>query len=206
MSKKLEKDDIDKWYDYGIDIKENTLYMGSEGVDGDDEETGTDYLMAERAVKGLHLLDRHTTQGITIKMNNMGGDFVHCLAIYDAIKACKNHVTVIVYGYVMSAGTVILQAADHRVLMPNSQFMMHYGTDGYSGHAIDFQRAAEYSKKCNAWMEELYLKKIKKKHPKSRKYTRAFVKEMLKFDSFLWAKEVVEIGLADEIWSEDTSA
>ncbi|NJO53350.1 MAG: ATP-dependent Clp protease proteolytic subunit [Leptolyngbyaceae cyanobacterium RM2_2_4] len=202
---KIEKDDIDKWYDYGIDVKTSTLYMGSETTD-DEGESGVDSAMAEKVIKGLHLLDRHTSNGITIKMNNLGGDFIHGLAIYDAIRACKNHITIIVYGNVMSMGTVILQAADKRILMPNAQFMIHYGTDGYYGHAKDFQRAAAYSKKLNDWMIDLYLKKIREKYPKSRKYTRKFVEDTLNFDTFLWAKEVVDLGLADEIWTEESSA
>ena len=86
--------EIEFFFDYGIDVKTKTLYMGSEGYGADDGETGTDFAMAEKVIKGLHVLDSMTQQGITIIMNNLGGDFYHGLAIYDAIKACKNQVKI----------------------------------------------------------------------------------------------------------------
>lgn len=200
---KLVRDDVDKFFDYEIYIPTRTIYMGS--VDNDQEvgESGTDGAMAERVIKALHILDSSAPAGdkpITIIMNNPGGDEYHGMAIYDAIKGCNNHVTIIVYGHAMSMGSIILQAADRRVMAPNSRMMIHYGTWGIHDHPQNVYKWADEGKKFDAWMEQQYLTKIKEKNPE---YTLKKVQELCKFDTFFTAKEAVDIGLADEILGEE---
>jgi hypothetical protein len=64
--------------------------MGSEDVDMEMGESGTDAAMAERAIKNLHILDNASSEPITIITNNLGGSVFHGMAIYDAIKKYKN--------------------------------------------------------------------------------------------------------------------
>jgi ATP-dependent protease ClpP protease subunit len=107
---RIKRDDITHFIDEDIYLPTRTLYMGSTG-DNDGLENGVNYSMAERMIKGLHILDSSATeQPITIIMNNLGGDFVHGMAIYDAIKICRNHITIKVFGHAMSMGAIILQA------------------------------------------------------------------------------------------------
>lgn len=194
----MSRNYIDWYYDYGIYMPTKSLYMGSEGSH-DGAETGTDFLMTERVLKGLHVLDRSTTQGITIIMNNIGGDDYHGLAIYDAIQSCENHVTIKVFGHAMSMGAVILQAADTRIMAPHSRFMMHYGSLGIEDHTKTVEKWAEESKKTNDWMEEVFIEKIREKKPR---YARAKLRELLKFDTILTAQETVDLGLANKILGE----
>lgn len=194
--KRIQKDNLDKFLDYGIDADNCVLYIGSQS-DGEGSEAGVDWQLAERVIKGLHYLDQKATNGITIKMNNIGGDWYHGMAIYDAIRACKNTVSIIVYGHAMSMGSIILQAADKRIMMPNSTLMIHYGSDGYAGHSKNFEKWAEQGKRINEKMLDIYLTKIKKVHPR---YTREKLKAMCDYDTFLTAEETVELGLADEIF------
>ena len=198
---RLIKESIDRFYDYDIHVETRTLWMGSVSVDMDGE-SGTDANMAERVIKGLHLLDLSAPTGdkpITIIMNNLGGDWYHGMAIYDAIKACKNHVTVKVFGYVMSMGSIIIQAADKRIMSPNSRMMIHYGTQGYHGHTKDFIRWAKEVEKVDEEMESIYMEKIKERNPS---FTLHKLKEMCKFDTFLNSKEALGVGLIDEILGE----
>jgi ATP-dependent Clp protease protease subunit len=189
------RDDVDKFYDYDIYIPTRTIYIGSVAYTHDDEETSVDFAMAERAIKGLHLLDKKDGN-ITVLMNNPGGDWYHGMAIYDAIKGCNNHVTIKVSGHAMSMGAVILQAADERVLAPNSSVMIHYGYDGVYNTAKNFQIWAEQSKKLDKVMEDIFLEKIKEKHPK---FTRAKLRGMLDPDTILTPTEAIELGLACKI-------
>ncbi len=195
--KRIQKDNLDKFLDYGIDADNCVLYLGSQS-DGEGSEAGVDWQLAERAIKGLHYLDQKATNGITIKMNNIGGEWTHGMAIFDAIRACKNRVTIIVYGNAQSMGSIILQAADHRIMMPNATFMIHYGSDGYVGHSKNFERYAEQSKKINDRMLDLYMEKIKRVHPR---FTRDRLKEMCMIDTFMTAEQTVELGLADEVFT-----
>jgi len=192
---RFQRDDIEKFFDYSIDISSKTLYMGSSS--GDDEgESGVDHKMAERVIKGLHMLDRKVENGLTIIMNNPGGEWYHGMAIYDAIKACQNHVTIKVFGYAMSMGSLILQAADERVLAPHARFMIHYGSTGYAGHSKNFIKWAKEEEALNDIMEGIYLEKIKIKKPR---FNKKHLRELLKFDTFLSPEEVIELNLADRI-------
>jgi ATP-dependent Clp endopeptidase proteolytic subunit ClpP len=192
---KFQRDDIEKFFDYSIDISSKTLYIGSASGD-DDGESGVDHKMAERVIKGLHMLDRKVENGLTIIMNNPGGDWYHGMAIYDAIKACQNHVTIKVFGYAMSMGSVILQAADERILAPHAKLMLHYGSTGYHGHSKNFSRWAAEEEALNKVMEEIYLEKIKHKKPR---FNRKQLRDILHFDTFFTAEQTIEYNLADKI-------
>jgi len=196
---RLNKESIDRFYDYDIHIETRTLYIGS--VDfNEDGESGTDGAMAARAIKGLHLLDTSAPLGdkpITIIMNNVGGCEYHGMAIYDAIRACKNHVTIIGRGHLMSMGSIIFQAADKRVMAPHCTMMIHYGTwEVPNDHPKVVYAWAEEGKRFDKIMEDLYLSKIQQKHPD---YTQGEVKAICLFDRFYSAQQAVEIGLCDEV-------
>jgi ATP-dependent protease ClpP protease subunit len=147
----------EKWFDLSLDQSTRTLYMGSTNSDWEGNETGVDNFMAEYFVKGMHVLESKNSKPITVIMNNPGGDWYHGMAIYDAINCSPCEVTIKVYGYAMSMGSVILQSADHRVMMPNSRFMIHYGYDGKTGHAKIVYKWADEGKRINHQMENIYL-------------------------------------------------
>ncbi|KKM76476.1 hypothetical protein LCGC14_1379780 [marine sediment metagenome] len=193
------RDDVDKFFDYGINIPTRTLYIGSTSYLAEGDESGVDHEMTERAVKGIHLLDSHAKSGdkpFTIIMNNPGGDWYHGVAIYDAITTSRNHITVKVYGHAMSMGAVILQAADERLIAPNARLMIHYGTMGYDSHSKIYQKWAEESKRMDRAHEDIFLEQIREKRPK---FSRIKLQAMMNFDTFFSAKEAIELGLADKI-------
>ncbi len=191
------KDSIDRFFEWGVDLDTKTLWMGSVGRD-DDGESGVDHLMAERTIKGLSALDALRQEyPITILMNNPGGDVYHGIAIYDFVRDCKSPVEIKVYGHAMSMGSVILQAADRRLISRNSKLMLHYGQTWLSGdHPLQLRRSLKESELINEWMEQLYLDRIREKHPG---YKLASLRDKLKADWYLSAEEAVEMGLADEV-------
>lgn len=195
---RVPTDDLERLMHHNVHVATKTIYMGSEEVDIDGNESGTDAAMAARMIKALHHLDSATDpeKPITIIMNNLGGDVQHGMAIYDAIKACKSEVIIKVFGHAMSMGSIILQAADKRVMSPNSKVMIHYGTDGAYGHPKIAQRWMDEAKKYNKWMLELYLEKIREKHPD---FTKKQIDKLLDFDTIYSANKAVEMGLADEV-------
>jgi ATP-dependent protease ClpP protease subunit len=155
---KVNKETLDRWFDYNVDVESRTIYMGS--------EEGVDALMAEQMIKGMHILESKSTDIITIIMNNIGGDFFHGMAIYDVIQTSKCHCVIKVYGHAMSMGSLILQAADKRIMSPNSRFMMHFGYDSHSGHAKMVERWADESKRLSHLMENIYLDVMLEKEEK----------------------------------------
>lgn len=196
---KVNKDHIDKWYDYDIDIDNRTIWIGSVNIE-DDEESGVDASLSERIIKGLHVLEKNAPSGdkpIFMLMNNPGGTEIEGLAIYDAIRSCKNHVTITVFGKCESMAGYILQAADHRVMSPHSRFMMHEGTRELpSDHPRIVKAWNKHYDKVDEICLKIYLDRIREKHPQ---FPKRKLVEMLKFDTIAWADDAVEYGLADEV-------
>lgn len=201
MSKRVNRDDIDKFHDYSLYVPKRIVYMGSEHVADDDfAESGVEATMAERQIKNLTILDMASDEPITIIMNNVGGDVNHGLAIFDAIKACRSHVTIQVFGHAMSMGSIILQAADERIMSPNSSQMIHYGSVGIDKEAKTAYKFIDEMKRIDKWMEQMYLEKIKEKQPH---FTLARLRTMLNNDTYLTAEKSVELGLADKVLGEE---
>lgn len=163
----LIRENIDRWFDNNLDVDNRTIYMGSISADWDGNESGVDNLMAEYFIKAMHVLQaKSSDKEILIIMNNPGGDWYHGMAIYDAIKTSTCPCTIKVYGYAMSMGSIILQAGDVRILMPNSRFMIHFGYDGTSNHSKIVEKWADEGKRINHEMENIYLGVILEKEEK----------------------------------------
>jgi ATP-dependent Clp protease protease subunit len=181
------RDDVSTLFENGVYLPTRTLVLSGD-VDGE---------LAAAAIKGLHLLDAISTLPITVVLNTPGGEEQAGMAIFDAIRQCRSHVTVVGTGEVMSMGAWILQAADTRVLTPNALVMIHYGTATLGDATTrDFQLYAEQVKLWDAAMEDCFLAKIHEKQPD---FTRTALKRMLVVDTYLSAQEAVELGLADAV-------
>jgi ATP-dependent Clp endopeptidase proteolytic subunit ClpP len=180
--KKLNTDEIEHFIDNDLYVPTRTVYIGPTTEDGE-----TNILMAERAMKILHILDSKSADPIEVLMINPGGDFEAGLAIYDAIQLCRSPITVKIFGYAYSMGAVILQAADERILAPNARIMIHPKI---------IENWAKRYKKDSSWMKEVFLEKIREKNPdfKSDK-----LEKMLDFDTILSAEDAVNLGLADKV-------
>lgn len=188
---KIVRESIDRFFDYGIHVETRTVYMGSEDYDMDGLETGTDHRMAEKIIKAIHILGTTPDKPIKIIMNNLGGDWYHGMAIYDAIKACPCHVTIEVMGHAMSMGSIILQAADERIIHPNATIMVHDGSDSFSGDAKNFESWAKQSKKLRQKMYKIYAERTKK----DKKYW----EKKCAMDFIMDAEQAVSEGIADSI-------
>lgn len=197
MSKKTVRDDIEQMMFHNIYLPTRTIYMGSGSDDADSGESGTDFRMAETIIKTLSILgSQDQDKPITILLNNLGGDVYHGLAIYDAIKLCPSPIIIKAYGYVMSMGAIILQAADERVMAPNAKMMIHSGDTAVIGHVKNVYRWVEEGKKLDRTCELILLDKIREKH---LVYKLKDLQKLLDFDTFLSAEEAVNLGLADRI-------
>ena len=159
-----QRESIDHWFDLNVDLDTRTIFMGSIGKTYNDFEPGVDSQMAEFFIKGMHTLNSGSSKPIKILMNNPGGDWYHGMAIYDSIKTSKSLCSIITYGYAMSMGSIILQAASERIMMPNSRFMIHFGSEGGNvTHTKIYHKWADESRK-NCWdMENIYISRMLEK-------------------------------------------
>lgn len=194
MAKQKQSFDL---MDYDCDLGHRVLSLGSQRVSAGNE-SGVDASLADRAVKGLFLLDTAAPDGdkpINILLNNPGGDVYHCLAIYDAIAACKNKTIITVFGMAMSAGSILMQAADYRRMTPHSTLMIHDGEGGGYGHPNQVDKWYKEGKRLDKIVHEIYLHRIREKNPE---FTLKKLRKLLTFDTFLNPKQALQLGLIDE--------
>lgn len=189
---------------YGVDVKNREIYLHGY-LANTDEDPGVDYKMASTFYKNIRLLDTLSKDPIIVHMHSIGGNWNDGMAIFDAIALCQSYVTVIVYGQAESMSSIILQAADKRVMMPNSYFMCHFGSSGYSGGYLDVQKGAAFEKKLTELMIDIYTEACLKGKYFKEQYTEPSydkVKNYLKRkfkegDWYLDANESVYYGFAD---------
>lgn len=190
---RLNKDDISHFIDNDLYVPTRTIYIGP--MSSADYEVNA--MMAERAIKNLHILDSKEHKTIEIISLNYGGGVLEGMAIYDAIKLCRSEVTMKVFGCANSMGSIILQAADKRLIAPNAEIMIHYGYAGFAeNHPKAVKNAIKQSERYDKWMVDMYLEKLREKDPK---FTKERLDAWLNFDKYMSAEEAVEFGLADGI-------
>lgn len=198
-------DSISDIHTYGIDVKNRELYLHGY-VGNTEEDLGVEHKMASLFYKNIRILDSISNDPIIIHMHSRGGNWNDGMTIYDSIIMCKSHVTIIVYGQAESMSSVILQAADKRVMMPNSYFMCHFGSTGLSGSYLDVQQAANYEKETVNKMLDIYTdvcvdgKYFKERHGQSpdRDKVKNFLKRKFKDgDWYLNTEDAVYYGFAD---------
>lgn len=196
MSKKQLTDHLEKFHGFNVYLPTRTIYLGSEQYSQEHGESGTDGAMAERLIKNLHVVDSMEVAPIHILMNNIGGCLYSAFAIIDAIQSCRSHITITAMGHAMSAGSLILQAADERVMAPLAVQMIHYGSMTVGDNSKTFQKWAKEGQRLDGWMEKYYLDRIRQVTPK---FPLSRLQNMLSHDTFLSAAKSVELGLADRI-------
>jgi ATP-dependent Clp protease protease subunit len=172
-------------FDYGVHLASRTLFLFDE----------INRPTAAKVLMGLQVLGEGE---LTVKLSTRGGCRVAGLSIYDGIRECPD-ARAIGYGEVCSMGVVILQAASQRELMPNSVIMVH---PGYSSVGVDHdentQRTAEYARRqrdrcCEILAERMGIT--------LRRFLRRFT-----WDTYLTARQAVELGLADRVLEPSASA
>jgi len=198
--------DIESIHNQNIDLKQREIYLhGHHGPFEDDP--GVEYRMATTFIKNLRHLDYLKNEPILIHMHSLGGNWGDGMAIYDSITLSRSHITILVYGQAESMSSIMLQAADKRMMMPNSYFMCHYGSSGNSGNYLDTQNWSKFEEKILDTMLDIYTARSKKgKYFKEKFKTvtmekvKRFLKRKLKDgDWYLTAHEAVYYGLADNV-------
>ena len=155
-------------HNYDVDIKSNHIYLmgvdrGYESIPGD-QEPGIEFTIANRFVRNINLCMRaNPDKPIIVHMKSCGGYWEEGMAIYDAIKSCPSKVTILSYTHARSMTSIILQAADKRVLMPSSYFMIHDGTYAIEGTVKQVRASIQFDKRTEIIMLNIYADKMNRK-------------------------------------------
>ena len=130
---------------------------------------------------------------IEIYINSLGGDVVEGTAIYNQLRRHPAHKTVYVDGFAASIASVIAMAGDEVVMPANTLMMVHNMSQHVWGNPSQLRKAADDLDVINSTGREAYLQKA------GDKLSRERLVEMMDAETWLPARECVELGLADRI-------
>ena len=199
--------------DYGLDIEHREIFLFpreeySYSAHEEIGEPGVDYTMANQFIKNLRLLSNITDDPILIHLKSCGGDWTEGLAIYQAIKACRNHVTILNYASARSMSSIIFCAADWRAMMPHSTFMVHTGTNCIVGTGTQVMTEYEEMIKADQIMFDIYVRKLRQSEKfkgKSDKQIDTWLRKKMKEkeEVYFTAEEALDHNFADVIFGGD---
>ncbi len=207
MNNNEQNDLLFDLHNYSSSMKTREIFLHNHFV-ADDGNPGVEYRMANTFIKNIRALDYTNHNHILIHMQSVGGEWSDGMAIYDAIINCKSYVSVLVYGQAESMSSIILQAADTRIMMPNAYFMSHYGSTDAGGEYLSVQNWVAYEKHICSVMLDVYASQCANgqffKDKYGDKLTTTKVKNFLNTklkqgDWYINAEEAVSYGFADGV-------
>lgn len=130
---------------------------------------------------------------INVMINSPGGSVGDGLTIASLLQRHTAYVTAYVDGMACSIASVIACAADKLVMGRSSLLMIHNALTWTYGNAKDLRKQADDLDAVTGSLRQMYLMKA------GDKLTEEKVIELMDNESWLSAKECVELGLCDEI-------
>lgn len=190
---------------YNIDVENRELYLHAP-LDNIDE-SNLDYRSAVIFEKNLRYLNQISLEPILIHMHLPGGEWQDCLGMYDAIKTSKARVIILAYARAESSSSVLLQAADLRILMPNTNVLIHYGSFTLDGeHSKAAASSIQWNEKeCDKMVDIFTDRCMNSMIYKDKNWKRMMAKKHIlsqlanKCDWILTADEAVHYGFADGV-------
>jgi len=170
------------------------------------DEAGVDYRSAIVFEKNLRYLNSISLEPILVHMHLPGGDWQDCLGIYDSIRASKSKVIIVATAKVESSSSVLLQAADLRILTQNTNFLIHYGSLSIDNEHKAALSTVQWSEKESEKMIDIFTEKCmnsiicKEKNWKRMMVRKHIVSQLAtKRDWILTSDEAVRYGFADGV-------
>ena len=207
MKKKSENWNSDV-HSYGLDVDNRIIYLQEK--EDDTDTSGVDYRMAQTFMRNINILQSQSDEPITIYMQTVGGCWYSGMGIYDAIKMSRCRSTIVGYSQICSMGTIIMQAATKRILMPNCIFMCHYGSSDLTGDFLSSQNFSIVDKQNMQSMIDIYAERCHKSgaYFKDREDTLSKVKSYIKRkmkdgDWYMTAEQAIFYGFADQLYSKN---
>jgi ATP-dependent protease ClpP protease subunit len=206
MKTEQQNNSLHDIHDYNIDIENREIYLHSCFSEDDNNEPGVDYRSAITFEKNLRYLNTLSLDPILVHMHLPGGDWQDCLGIYDNIKNSKSKVGIVAYAKVESSSTVLLQAADLRILSANTNFLIHYGSISVDNEHKAALSTVQWSERESEKMIDIFTEQcIKSRIAQEKNWKKMIVRKHIitqlatKRDWILTAEEAVYYGFADGI-------
>lgn len=201
---KENDNDICNIHNYHIDIKNREIFLHS--YFDSQEEIGVEYRSAVCFEKNIRYLNSISIEPILVHMHLPGGIWSDGMGMYDTIKLSKSKIIIVAYGSVESASSVILQAADTRVLMPNTNVLIHYGSISMDNEHKAALSWVQWSEKESEKMIDIFADKYllsdvaQAKNLKKIAAKKHIISQLAnKCDWILTAQEAVDYNFADGV-------
>lgn len=193
---------VDCVHEHNVNFDTRELYLHSDASD-------INHKTAMQFIKNLRILDVQNHNTILVHMYVAGGDWCDGMAVFDAVRQAKSAITFLAYASVSSMSTIVLQAADLRVLMPNCEFMVHHGNLSIEANYLESTAMVDINKKNAKKMLQILAQRCssgqffqEKGYSYSRITSYLDNKMRYKGDWYLSAEEAVYYGFADGVFGE----
>lgn len=190
---------------FNVDYKSREIFINRSTSSEEDHDI--ENKISSAFIKNLRALDQKPAP-ILIHLNaGGGGEWEYGMSMFDAISYSRSYVSILIYGYACSMSSIIPQAADFRVMMPNSYMMCHYGSENIDGNHIDNLKYFDFAKRMTTKLVDIYAERMQfspfmkdKKTKAPKRYAIKFIKEQLnQGDWYLTSEQALYYGLTDEI-------
>lgn len=181
-------DQVDK---FSIDqvIEEIDKTYGMKGVE-DSFAIGEIVACAENAIDTL-----------TVEIHTGGGSVFDGYRLFNSMQELRNRgvsVTARINTLAASMGSVIAMAADKIEIAANGRMMIHEASTAMAGDAEKMRQTADLLEGISDEIAAIYATKTKK--------TQKEMRDLMKSETWMTAKQAVEMGFADEIFDTKTKA
>lgn len=179
------------------------------------DEAMIDHTVYHQFFRNLRILNSMGDAPILVHLGSCGGDWNYGMAMYDAIKeSCDDErssdIIVLSHVYARSMSSVIPQAATWRVLMPNTDYLVHYGTYGDEGNYTNVMASMDWYKKANEMMLQVYLNRIRhgqffKREGWDDKQILQWLRDTIdkRQEFYMTPREAVDKGFADAVLGDE---
>lgn len=136
-------------------------------------------------------LEQITAPNIKLRINSPGGSVFDGIAIHSALLHHPARVTAYVDGLAASAASFLAMAADEIVMMPGAQMMIHDASATVEGNRDDMLRWSDFLDRQSENVADFYIR--------VGGGTRDEWRELMLAETWMFAEEAVEMGLADRV-------
>jgi len=141
----------------------------------------------------LFLQSEDPKKEISLYINSPGGSVTATLAIIDTMQHVKNDISTVCVGLAASGAALVLSAGTKgkRMVLPNSEVMIHQPLGGAEGQASDIEISAKHILKTRSILNKLLAKNTGQ--PLSR------IEKDVDRDFFMDAEESKKYGIVDQV-------
>ena len=143
----------------------------------------------------LRYLERQDSdREITIYINSPGGEISSGLALYDIMRACRCPIRTVCMGMAASMGAVLFAAGDNREMLEHSRVMIHdplIAGNGIKGSAVYLDSQVKDLMNTREIIAGILAEHTHRTKEEILEYTAR--------DTYFYAEEAIEFGLADRI-------